>query len=392
MKSLYRLTLYAGLAALPVSAFAKSLEVTVSNPLALARSSETIEISAKDLESLGAKNLNTIHVKDSEGKEVLCQAIDLDGDPLRTFDAVIFQADFAANEKKTFTLSVGEKQVYKLDQYKAFGRFNRERFDDFAWENDRIAHRTYGKTLETWEGEPLTSSTVDIWSKRTPRMVINDWYLADDYHVDYGDGADFYSAGLSRGCGGSGIWANDQLWVSRNFVNSKVLANGPIRVLFELEYEPYSVNGVSIAEKKRISLDAGQQLSRVEIQYKPYVLPAKATPIVAAAGLKKVKNEELAVNAEQGWIAKWERTEKKDSGYQGLAIVARPADFEKHQEDTLNHLVLLKTDSRNTTTYWSGFAWDKAGLITDLDAWKTYLDAFSQSLAAPLEVQISASK
>jgi len=133
-------------------------------------------------------------VKDSAGKELICQAIDNDGDEIREFDAVIFQADFAANETKTFTLSVGPKQVFAKDQYKAFGRFVRERFDDFAWENDLIAHRTYGKALETWKGEPLTSSTIDIWSKRTPKMVINDWYLADDYHVDHGEGADYYSA------------------------------------------------------------------------------------------------------------------------------------------------------------------------------------------------------
>ena len=30
--------------------------------------------------------------------------------------------------------------------------------------------------------------------------------MTDTYHEDHGEGADFYSAGRSRGCGGSGIW------------------------------------------------------------------------------------------------------------------------------------------------------------------------------------------
>ena len=102
-------------------------------------------------------------------------------------------------ETKTFTVVVGAKQEFSKEQFRAFGRFVRERFDDFAWENDRVAHRTYGKALETWAGEPLTSSTMDIWSKRTPRMVVNDWYLADHYHADSGEGFDDYSAGKSRG-------------------------------------------------------------------------------------------------------------------------------------------------------------------------------------------------
>ncbi|MEO5716763.1 MAG: DUF4861 family protein, partial [Luteolibacter sp.] len=257
----------AALLAVPSLCSAAPVTITAVNGLALARSSQTLEIKAADLAALGAKDLNMIHIADSAGKEVLCQAVDNDGDELRKFDSVIFQADFAPNETKTFTATAGGKQVYSKEQYKAFGRFVRERFDDFAWENDRIAHRTYGKALETWKGEPLTSSTIDIWSKRTPKMVVNDWYLADDYHADHGDGADFYSAGVSRGCGGSGLWAGDKLWVSKNFVKSTVLANGPIRVTFELEYEPYQVGNNSVRETKRITLDAGQNFDHFQCTY-----------------------------------------------------------------------------------------------------------------------------
>ena len=45
--------------------------------------------------------------------------------------------------------------------------------DDFAWENDKIAFRMYGPALEA-DGE--VSSGIDVWSKSTPRLVINDWY------------------------------------------------------------------------------------------------------------------------------------------------------------------------------------------------------------------------
>ena len=36
------------------------------------------------------------------------------------------------------------------------------------------------------------------------RLAMNEWYLEDDYHRDHGDGGDFYPAGKTRGCGGSG--------------------------------------------------------------------------------------------------------------------------------------------------------------------------------------------
>jgi hypothetical protein len=199
MKNIRPFFVAGALLGLPAFASAAELQVTAVNKLNLARAHQTIELTAAQLAPLNARHLNTVRVKDSTGKELLAQAVDTDFDAYRNPDLVVFQADFAPNESKTFTATIGAKQIYKLEQYRAFGRFNRERFDDFVWENDRVAHRTYGKGLETWEGEPLTSSTFDIWSKRTVRMVVNDWYLGDDYHVDYGEGADFYSAGLSRG-------------------------------------------------------------------------------------------------------------------------------------------------------------------------------------------------
>jgi hypothetical protein len=375
------------LLAVPGISIAAQVTVKATNKLQLARANQTIEVSGKDLSPLG-DDLTLVHVKDASGKEVLCQAVDSDYDAYHKPDMLIFQADFAAGETKSFTLSTGAKLEYTREQFKAFGRFVRERFDDFAWENDRIAHRTYGKALETWEGEPLSSSTIDIWSKRTTRMVLNDWYMSDNYHADGGEGADFYSAGLSRGDGGSGLWAADQLWVSRNFVQSRVLANGPIRVMFELVYEPFNVNGISVAEVKRVTLDAGSFLDRYQSTYKPYTRPGQGVTLTAAAGLKKVNGEQKESNAERAWLVKWEKMEK-NAGNQGLALIADPKSFDKQVEDRLNLLMLQKVSSSNMATHWAGFCWDKAGQFTTLDAWKKYVDEFAQGLSSPIEIVVA---
>src|SRR5712671_2007404 len=251
--------------ALPTQGFANGqLTVKAANKLPIARASQTIELTGKDLAPLGEKDLEKIHVKDSSGKELLCQAVDTDYDDYHKPDIVIFQADFAPNETKTFTVTSSKKHEYNKDDFRAYGRFVRERFDDFAWENDLIAHRTYGKALITWKGEPLTSSSIDVWSKRVSKLVINDWYMVDNYHTEMGEGLDAYSAGATRGCGGSGIWANNQLFVPSNFVDSRVLANGPIRVMFELVYEPFDVGGTKVSELLRVSLDAGSQLDHFQ--------------------------------------------------------------------------------------------------------------------------------
>src|ERR1044072_7028006 len=243
------------------------LTVTAVNKLNIARHSETLEVAAAALAPLGEKDLMKLHVRDSSGKEVLSQAVDTDYDDYHKPDLLVFQADFAPGETKTFTVVAGKKREYTRGDFRAYGRFVRERFDDCAWENDRIAHRTYVKALITWKGEPLTSSAIDIWSKRTSKLVINDWYMVDNYHADHGEGVDAYSAGPTRGCGGSGIWSNGQLYIPTNFVDSRVLTNGPIRVMFELVYEPFEVNGVKVSQVLRVSLDAGSQLNRFRVSY-----------------------------------------------------------------------------------------------------------------------------
>jgi hypothetical protein len=383
-----RPALLPGLLLLPALCFAENqLAVKAVNPLPILRPSQTIELPAKDLAPLGVE-LNRIHVKDAAGREVLAQAVDTDFDAYRKPDILIFQTDFAPNETKTFTLVAGAKHVYTKADFKAHGRFVRERFDDFAWENDRIAHRTYGKALETWAGEPLISSTVDIWSKRTPRMVVDEWYMVDNYHTDTGEGADFYSAGVSRGCGGSGLWAADKLWVSKNFVDSRVLANGPIRVMFELVYDVFDVNGVGVSEIKRVTLDAGSQLDHFQSFYRPFARPEKPVTLTAGIGLKKVKGEQTELNAERGWLAKWEPMEK-NAGEQGLAVIVDPKLFEKQTEDERNLLMLVKAPD-HTVSYWAGFCWDKAGAIPTFDAWKKYVDDFAAGLRSPIEVTVAA--
>lgn len=367
---------------------AERLTVTAVNELPLARPSQTLELTRRQLEPLGQRDLTRIHVKDASGKDLLCQAVDVDYDDYHTPDIVIFQSDFAAGETKTFEVTAGPRQKYQPQEYKAYGRFVRERFDDFAWENDLIAHRTYGKALETWKGEPLTSSAIDIWSKLTPRLIIDEWYMMGDafYHNMTDNGGDDYTAGTSRGDGGNGLWAADKLWVSGNFVDSSELANGPLRVMFELRYEPFDVNGRKVSEVMRVSLDAGSYLDHYRVAFTP---ADGGEPLTAAIGLKKVKGEERSFDQPLGTLRVWEPMEKK-RGMQGVAIVADPKALIGEAADRQNDLLLVRPGPANTIDYWAGFAWDKAGRITSAEAWKKYVDEFARGVQSPISVSVTA--
>lgn len=376
-------------AALLASPALADVTVKATNTLNFDRPSQTIEIFGKDLAALDAKGLNFVHVKDESGTELMAQAVDTDFDERRRPDIVIFQADFKPNETKTFTLSAGTKQVFTAADYKAYGRFNRERFDDYHWENDRIAHRTYGEALRTWKADPLTSSTIDIWSKRTLKLVTDRWYMHGDYHTDHGEGADFYSAGPTGGCGAAGIWADGKVAWPANFVNSRTLAAGPIRVLFELDYEPFDANGQKVSAMRRTQLDAGQNLNHIIMTFKP---ESGAKDLTAAIGLKKAARDKGAndhgkdFNKAHGWLTKFEDVEK-NAGQQGLAVIVDdPKLIRQQTEDERNQLLIVKVPENGKLSYRAGFFWDKADHFDDYDAWKKHIDEQAQGIASPIEV------
>jgi unsaturated rhamnogalacturonyl hydrolase len=367
----------------PEAAAEPRLRLTARNPLPAARPSETLELSAAALSSsFRAEDLARVHVREEpSGCEVLSQAVDLTGDGVP--EQLVFQVDFAPRETRVFSLTPGERRKPVRDDFRVYGRFVRERFDDFAWENDRIAHRMYGAALETWEKEPLTSSTVDVWCKRTRRLVINDWYMVDDYHVDHGEGADFYSAGRSRGCGGSGLWSGGRLYTSRNFRQSRVLASGPIRLVFELVYEAWDVAGTQVAETKRITLDAGWNMDRFESFYRA---TGDAAP-TWAAGIKKAAGSQVRVERGEGWLRTWEPVVDKQ-GWLGCGLIVDPASLVDVVEADGNALVVSRSAAGTPVRYYAGFGWDRSGDFAGLADWDAYLRAVARRLRAPIEIDI----
>lgn len=300
-------------------------EVVVRNDAAFARR-ETIEVTLGSLPGVGKPaDLRRVRVRDeATGQELLAQAMDTDGD--YDEDTLVFQADLARGGTHRFSLALGEPRAYRPEDFRVYGRFNRERFDDFVWENDKVAFRMYGQALETWVREPLTSSSVDAWVKKTPRLVANEWYLVDDYHKDHGEGGDFYSAGKTRGCGGSGLIADGRLFTSKNFRKSRVLSRGPIRLLFELEYEAWDVAGVKVKETKRVSLDAGSNFNRMENVYTTEGGAPLPAGFLYATGSKKEKGADVRVDPKVGVVRTWEELNRygKD-GWMGCAVIVDPA-------------------------------------------------------------------
>ena len=361
--------------------------VAVTNPSAFARARETVVVPGAELAKLASFELKKALVVDGGGRPVLSQLVDSNGDDEP--DQLVFQADLAPKETKSFGLRQGQRHPAAAKDYKAYGRFVRERHDDFVWENDLVAHRMYGPDLETFVKEPLVSSGIDTWAKRVPRLLVNEWYMTDDYHQDNGDGADFYGVGKSRGCGGLGVWSGGKLYSSRNFTRSRVLANGPIRLIFELSYAAWDVSGgVKVAETKRVTLDAGTPFNVFESTF----TGAAKAPLAVGIGIAKHAGGTVQIDAAGGFMRSWEPLKGlkgEPSGNLGCAIALGAGAPLTAQNTELDSLVVTPTDAGGRVVYRVGSAWDRAGHVRDAEAWGKAVEDVSARAAAPVKIVVA---
>ena len=383
---------------------AERVTLTVTHDLALARPAETITVPWVDLaKALPGAQLQHLAVRDAAGHSLPYQVTNIapeTKDPKDlgiAYGELIFQHDFTAGEKSaTFTIERIEAVTPPFPAL-VFARFVPERLDDFAWENDKVAHRTYGPALaapdEPKRGkEVLVTSGLDVWCKRVSYPVVDRWYNKghDHYHKDEGEGMDMYQVGPSRGCGGTGIWDGKQLYVSRNYKAWKVIANGPIRAVFELGYDTWMANGVMVSEVKRFTVDAGSNLDRIESTF----AVTGAKEVTVGIGLNKTPADKgqdpviaLTPVAADGSFTQW--VVQKTNGSLGTAVIVPAESFAGFAEDDRNHLLLTKAASGVPVRYYAGAGWSKAGEFTTREAWNAYVAAFATRLKSPLKITLT---
>lgn len=399
MQRLLLATVLAASFAVPAACAAERLAVTVEHDLAIARPSETIAIPWSEVNAvLPGALIQKIAVKDAQGRVLPHQVTNvapLAKDPMNVgiaYGELLFQHSFAPGEQRAaFTVEKTET-LAPVFPVKAFARYVPERLDDFAWENDKVAHRTYGPALaapaQPGAGkEVLVTSGLDLWFKRVDYPIVDRWYNKghDHYHHDEGEGMDMYNVGKSRGAGGTGVWDGKQLYTGVNYALWKVLANGPVRAVFELHYANWDAGGRQVSEVKRFTVDAGHYLDRIDSTF----TYAGNEPITVAAGLNRTpsdkgQNPRIATRREGAVLLQWVEQTSNDAF--GTALVVPSA--EGFAQDALNELILAKASSGKSLRYYAGGAWSRGGEITSLAQWQRLAQDTAARDANPVRVTL----
>jgi len=409
----------------------KPVEVKITNPSTFRRDCETVELHigsvGENYSDAGASfpggsdKILFIYQQDNYGignfKLVL-----MDGLSSRILDSqtcsesnsapnqLLFQVDLAPGETRTFyILDASALAAVPPPIVKTFARYVPERMDDFAWESDRIAHRTYGQALI--KGEGTISSGPDVWIKKNRGLIVDVMYATKHYHEDNGEFMDDYRVGKSRGCGGVGIWDGQKFYVSSNYRNWRLITTGPIRSEFELTYDEWDAAGRKVSETKRYSIDAGSWFTKAQSTFSSET----NSPLTIGIGLAERacptnREEFIAHDQNEGWMSYWQ-PEDKPKGIIGDAIVLAKGSVQAFTNDDpdmpdskkhaavpqpthegyppiRNLLAISQAEVGQPFTYYFGACWDRSGDFTNHVAWENYVRRFAERRDAPLQVTI----
>lgn len=389
----------------------RTVTVTVTNPLAMERSNEMVEVSMETVtDRLGLADTAQIVVLNADGQQVPYQI---------TYDGkVIFPAAIAAGGTATYTIQTGTPEAFDV---KACGRCYPERMDDMAWENDLVAFRAYGPALQA-KGE--RGFGYDLFTKyNTTEPMLEAMYAKEldketlakiaelkktdpkaaaelsrerSYHIDHGYGMDCYAVGPTLGAGVAALMVNDTIIYPWCYKNQEILDNGPLRFTVKLEFTPLTVKGDStVVETRLITLDAGSHLNKTVVSYSNL---KETLPIVAGIVLHEPDGAVVA-DAANGYITYVDPTTGPDNGkiFMGAAVPAVVKDAktvlfsekEKKERNNADGHVLAVSDYEpgSEYVYYWGFAWDKADIKT-ADAWNRYMADFAQKVRNPLTVKV----
>ncbi len=352
--------------------------LAVKNPTALSRPAEIIEIPLAEIAAkIGPEAPERLTAEDLGSHKPL--PVQVDGASLLVLVSLA--------PRQTLRIEIRQSANPPAVSPLVFGRAVPERKDDFAWENDKVAHRVYGPALQA-TGE--VTSGIDVWSKRVPDLVVNSWYLREaegqrthnpalSYHKDTGQGMDSYDVGKTRGCGGTALWKDGKLYVSRNYLTAEILAAGPIRLRFRLRYAPWDADGAEATEEKTVTLDAGAHFNRIESA----VRLSNASTARWAAGLAIHAGARVTSAPDGGSISVWEPLSDPATGMDGTAIVLPPGKSGTKAEAEGNVLLTMPLTSGAPVVYYAGSAWSRAE-VPDEAAWSRFIEQFRERLRHPL--------
>lgn len=399
--------LYAGLFLMGATACTgKSVEVTVTNDSETDRNGELVEIYREHVQTK-LRTYESLVVLDESGAQVPYQ--------LTNDGTILFPVSVKAGEEAVFTIKEGTPETADTV---CCGAVYPKRLDDLAFENDRMGWRVYGPGSQQ---RNYKLYGYDLWSKRTEQPVLAKFYDMDrrlneqkaelgkegkkmsweeeqklSYHVDHGEGCDYYAVGPTLGAGTAAFISpsTGEMIYPWCYKTCEILDNGPLRFTARLTYD-LVVSDVEVRETRLLSLDKGSQMVKCTVWYTNIF---SQLPLAAGVVMHK-GSDQVDINAEEGYAAYVEpANETNGTNYLGLYFPERMDEIRvqplsENEEEAAKggatgHLVGVTTYSPDAKfTYYFGAGYSKHG-FGSAQEWFDYMKKFAAEKRKSLKVRL----
>jgi hypothetical protein len=322
--------------------------IEISNPSQVNRPDELVVLKRYLLEKKLGKIPDDKYISVRAGRAVLTQTDDMDGDG--KWDEVAFLYSFSPGQKVRFTVRTADhpdtvkmsgRAHARLAKKGSGGHYGPElsvedmpagaEANDFSkvpvppyqvegpiWENDKVAFRSY---FDTRNGK-------DIFGKTTSLLGT----YGDKYYHSYDKkwGMDILKVGNSLGAGGLAVsitrnGKDSLVKLAGNAIGRttyKVVTNGPVRSVFNMEYTHWNVAGKSYQVTEQISIWGGQYFYQDKVTISP-----ELSLVTGIVNLHSKQPYELKRN--QTSILYTFDKQSENADYLGMGILVREPEFGK---------------------------------------------------------------
>jgi hypothetical protein len=274
----------------------------------------------------------------------------------------------------------------------------------------------YGPALQQ-TGE--RSFGIDVWTKRTPELVLDDRYQNDyqgnvvedslrrvgrkdaardidletSFHLDHGYGMDAYGVGPTLGCGAPALLDGERLILPWCYESYRILENGPLRFTVELAYQPVSIGHAAaegqttsvVTEHRLLSLDKGSNFNRMTVWYDGLQSPLALAAGVVLHGGMPILSRDFVLYADPT-----EAPDRHNSQVFVGSLFHNGVDRTRvlKSDGGVSHAIgVVDGYDGHPYTYYFGAAWSLYD-VRSIEEWQLRATQFLQALEEPLSVAL----
>lgn len=276
-------------------------------------------------------------VTDEKGNVIPCQIDDLDRDG--QWDELVFVCDMDANELKKVKLNFVDstkQPIYTVRTNVRLGIGSIEKgfkgidhavspkgytgvpviyqAESVGWENDIMGFRNYFDCR----------NAKDLFGKLAPEMIMDSigTLQSGSYH-DLSDwGMDVLHVGPSLGAGGLAMYHQDSLYRLGNVESFEfqLVSRGPVRSIFELNFDGWNVDGKKLKAQEKITVWAGKYWFQSDVTVSGLENEAELAIGIVTSHLKDNKPFSFIANKEYSAVATHD-IQSMNNDYLGMGIL-----------------------------------------------------------------------